>query len=197
LASTSQERDVVVLRVTVDEIEPPIWRRVRVSTHMTLHDLHRVLQLVLGWYDCHLYSFDIGDRAFEGPGPMRRGEDARKVKLGSLGLSSGDEFFYTYDFGDDWRHHVAVESLEPFSEEEPVPWVLDGERRTPPEDCGGPPGYQTIQELLAPSQGEPNEDDAELLDWLGAGFDPDEFSLSQARNALVLFATWGLLGRRG
>ena len=36
-----------------------IWRRVMVPATMTLHELHGVLQVAMGWKSIHLYAFDI------------------------------------------------------------------------------------------------------------------------------------------
>jgi hypothetical protein len=48
----------------------------------------------------------------------------------------------------------------------------------PPEDCGGPPGYQHVLEVLAKPLG---EEHADMLRWLGGRFDPETFSAKQVR----------------
>jgi hypothetical protein len=60
----------VELRLTLAGIEPPIWRYVRVPDAYTLHQLHRVIQLVFGWLDYHLYTFEVAGR--------RSPDDARR-----------------------------------------------------------------------------------------------------------------------
>jgi len=47
------------LKVTLREVRPPIWRRVRVAGSLTLRDLHHVLQVALGWTHSHLHEFEI------------------------------------------------------------------------------------------------------------------------------------------
>ena len=94
--------EAVQLRVTLLEIEPPIWRSILVRADTTLHELHRVIQMLFQWYDYHLYRFDIGERGFEAPDEEAEGEDSTRAKLGQLGFRAGDTFEYTYDFGDDW-----------------------------------------------------------------------------------------------
>ncbi len=37
--------------------KPPVWRQVIVPEKFTFHDLHRLIQLVFGWEDSHLYQF--------------------------------------------------------------------------------------------------------------------------------------------
>jgi len=48
------------IRVTLQEIEPPVWRRVHVPSATTLAGLHAVLQVAMGWEDFHLYGFSTG-----------------------------------------------------------------------------------------------------------------------------------------
>ena len=184
------------LRVSICEIEPPIWRRVLVRADTTLHELHRLIQMLFQWYDYHLYRFEIRERLFEFPDEEAEGEDSTKVRLDRLGLCAGDTFEYTYDFGDDWLHLVEVEALESVSEEAWLPWVLDGARRGPPEDCGGPYGYSEVQALVQRPVADLDEEDQQTMDWLGDDFDPEEFSLAQARHDLMLASAWGVLKRK-
>jgi len=65
-----------------------------------------------------------------------------------FGLQVGDKFAYRYDFGDDWLHEVLVEQiLEPVPKET-YPKLIVEERACPPENCGGPPGYEYLLEVL-------------------------------------------------
>ena len=182
------------LRVSLLEIEPTIWRSVLVKADIDLHELHRAIQMLFQWYDYHLYRFDIGERGFEAPDEESEGEDSTRAMLSLLGLRTGDTFEYTYDFGDDWRHLIEVEGIETLSDRALLPWVLDGARRGPPEDCGGPYRYSEIQWLRQRPFEDLDEDDQETVEWLGEEFDPEEFSLAQARHDLMLASAWGILG---
>ena len=55
-----EEPNAVQVHVTLDGIEPVIWRRLVVPLATTLADLHRILQAAMGWTDSHLHEFDIG-----------------------------------------------------------------------------------------------------------------------------------------
>ena len=68
----------LLLRITMAEITPPIWRLVRVPDRFTLHQLHRVLQVVFSRLDYHLYAFEIGSRRFEAPDEESEAEDAHR-----------------------------------------------------------------------------------------------------------------------
>src|SRR5215218_121944 len=139
------------LRITIAEIEPPIWRRVRVPDAYTLHQLHRVIQLVFGWLDYHLYAFAIGGRRFEEPLEEAEDEDSTAVRLRDLPLGTGAGFTYTYDFGDQWVHEIVVEELyisTQIDDEDPLPMLYGGGRAGPREDCGGPDGHREMCEAL-------------------------------------------------
>jgi hypothetical protein len=96
------------LKILFEETNPAVWRRLLVPTSITLHGFHRVIQLMMGWYDYHLYEFTIHDLRYELPMDEAEGLDSTGVTLGSLKLKKGEQFSYTYDFGDDWRHNGSI-----------------------------------------------------------------------------------------
>lgn len=183
----------LVLRITIAEIEPPIWRRVSVPDAYTLHQLHRVIQLVFGWLDYHLYAFAVGGRVFEEPLEEAEGEDSTAVRLRDLPLGAGAKLTYTYDFGDHWVHEIVVEDLyistPDCEDEDPLPVLYAGERAGPREDCGGPEGYRDMCEALR-DPGHPDHGTYQL--WAGV-YDPKWFDVWMARNNLTLAAAWGAI----
>lgn len=177
-------------RIALAGIEPTIWRRVLVPASFSLHDLHRVIQKVFGWLDYHLYSFTIGGESFEAPDEEATGRDATKIPLSKLSVNAGDAFTYTYDFGDDWVHEVSVLARHPRDPEAVHPSCIDGARAGPPEDCGGPPGYEDLLRSLA------DPTDPEFLvrrAWVGAHFHPETFDL-RATNRILMLAFAGGVG---
>jgi hypothetical protein len=184
------------LRVTLDEIEPPIWREVIFPRNATLHELHRAIQVLFDWYDYHLYEFNVDGRRFEAPDKEAEGEDSTKARLAALITAPGQVIEYTYDFGDDWRHLIEVTDVSVPASPDRIPHLVDGARRAPPEDCGGAHGYLRLLEIMRIPYEDRDEEDRSFVDWAGADFDPEEFSVSQARHALLLAAAWGSLKRR-
>ena len=176
---------VYQLKVVLRDIHPPIWRRIQVWEDATLAQLHRVLQIALGWEDSHLHQFTIGVRTFSEPEPddevdQRTVNDERKVRLREVISAVGTTFDYEYDFGDGWQHLLLLEAvLEP----EPgalYPRCLAGERSAPPEDVGGPPGYENYLRAITDPVHEEHED---MLQWRGP-FDPESFSLDPINRQL-------------
>lgn len=166
------------LKVTLQGTRPPIWRRVEVPD-CTLADLHAVVQVAMGWYDCHLHAFRIGRREYSIPPPKGLGldmdldmEDSRQITLAQIATSGVKKFHYQYDFGDSWEHTIQIEKTV---EREPgahYPRCVAGKRSCPPEDCGGVWGYADFLEAIADPK---HEQHSELLEWAGGEFDPDAF----------------------
>lgn len=179
------------LTITLAEIEPPIWRHVRVPDTYTLDQLHRVIQLLFGWLDYHLYAFEVGERRFEPPLEEAEDEDSTGVQLRDLALSKKARLLYTYDFGDNWVHEIVVHDIyivTPMDEydERLLPKLYGGERAGPPEDCGGPHGYAEMLEVLRDAS---HPDHADYHAWSSV-FDPEHFDLRMAANNLAVLGAW-------
>ena len=58
---------VARLRITLQEIEPVVWRRIDVPLSSTLLALHDFIQFVFGWTDSHLFEFEVGARRYGQP----------------------------------------------------------------------------------------------------------------------------------
>ncbi|HEY1932080.1 MAG TPA: plasmid pRiA4b ORF-3 family protein [Acetobacteraceae bacterium] len=173
--------DIISLKVTLNEIRPPIWRRVLVPANMTLADLHQAIQAAMGWMDGHMHTFNIGGRQFGDPTMIEDAENEARMKLRQLQRTGVKRFGYTYDFGDDWVHTVLIEARPPATMPDHVPACVAGERCCPPEDCGGPWGYEELLAILADPDHPEHE---ERLEWLGGEFDPEEFEVAAADAAV-------------
>lgn len=166
-------------------LDPPIWRRIRVSGDCTLRKLHHFIQAAFGWHSSHLHEFSKGLNRYMPLDTelLELGENAlddRRFKLRRL-LDEGDRLRYLYDFGDGWQHVVAVEAIEPCEFTGSWCEVLDGARACPPEDVGGVPGYlDFLQIILQPD----TEEGQDALAWVGGNFDPELFD-RRAANAAV------------
>src|SRR5260370_40235811 len=119
------------LKITLLEIEPPIWRRIQVPNTLLLCCLHDAIQAVMGWTDSHLHQFEDDIEII----------DESEVPVGKVLLTEGDSMVYVYDFVDDWRHQVVLEKILP-SEGATKPVCLAGEQRCPPADVRGPFAYE-------------------------------------------------------
>ena len=177
----STEDNIAILRIELVDIEPLIWRRVAVRTSTSLPVLHSVIQATMGWLDNHLWEFAIKRRRYsvpiaDDPDWNRRITDATGVKLIELLASGATEITYLYDMGDNWQHRIVVEKLKPAEPAALYPQFLGGERRCPPEDCGGFPGYY---ELLGNITRKQSKKRKAALDWYGGPYNPDDIDEQQ------------------
>jgi hypothetical protein len=166
---------VYALHVALEDISPPIWRRLLVPADITLNRLHTVIQRAMGWQNQHLYEFHV------------EGLRKRHLKLATSRqlwqvAEAGSLFSYVYDFGDGWCHRIVVEEVLSSDDGESARVVcLGGERACPPEDCGGVGGYEDLLKKL----GDPtNEEYFDAVAWVGAEFDPEKFDLRVVNAAL-------------
>ena len=180
-----------MIRATIVGTQPPIWRTVRLPDSFTLHQLHRVLQLVFGWLDYHLYEFRVNDEAIEGPHPEAEGATTRDFTLNSLKLKVRSRFQYTYDFGDDWEHDLEVVEFLPMPDGSTFDWsprLIAGGGPGALEDSGGPFGFQRVVSALS----NPADPDHETYRaWAGESYDPQRFDLWSLDRALALASAWG------
>ena len=51
---------IVRLKITLDDVEPVVMRRLTVRFGNRLDRLHRVLQVAMGWSNSHLWEFRAG-----------------------------------------------------------------------------------------------------------------------------------------
>ena len=149
-------KEVYQIRLTLAGTTPPIWRRLLVSASMTLPQFHDVLQIAMGWQNCHLHQFSGAGAKYGQDDPSEPGclaqmgwIDERKARVSQLLPGAGATAEYLYDFGDDWLHEIVVEQVLPVDPRRAYPVCLEGKGAGPPEDCGGPHGFENIREALS------------------------------------------------
>jgi len=170
--------------VTLQEIQPRIWRRFLIDSKANFLHLHEAIQAAGPWQNYHLFCFQtrkgkmiagIPDPEFGKPDP-----DARRVKLalhfGRRGMTSCK---YIYDFGDDWAHEVVLRSVVE-TPRKVFRSLVDGALSFPPEDSGGPHAYESWVEVATGRR-----KDRERKEWLG-DWKPDGFDLAKARQQFDL-----------
>ena len=167
---------VYQIKITLKDSKPPIWRRIQVAGNTSLHELHNIIQSVMGWEGHHLYQFIVNGTYYGRPDSEFDIIDDKKVRLDQLLSAVKDKFYYEYDFGDSWYHTILLEKVllpEPGAY---YPVCIKGKRACPPEDCGGIWGYS---DLLQAIKDPAHEEHDEMLEWLGETFDPEVFDLDQ------------------
>jgi hypothetical protein len=180
--------NIYQLKITLRGSKPPIWRRLRVAGDITLHRLHRVFQVAMGWEDYHLHMFTIHGKQYSAPLPgdpghllELRAKSSQRVKLNTLLTEEGEKFLYEYDFGDGWEHEVLLEKILPADAEPILPVCIKGKRACPPEDVGGIWGYAGFLEAI---QNPDHPDHAMYTEWIDGDFDPEALDLDEINQQL-------------
>jgi len=177
-----------LLKVTLMETDPPIWRRLVVPGDTTLAGLDRIIQAAMGWTNSHLHTFTVGGVLYAEPSPEWEVEvrDERRVRLADVVREEGEAFVYEYDLGDSWRHQVLVEEvIAGGADEAGRPRCLGGERACPPEDSGGVGGYYDMLLTLRDAAGDEYESTRVWVESMTGGpFDPDAFDLEAANKSI-------------
>jgi hypothetical protein len=140
----------------------------------------------MGWTDSHLHQFKVGDVYLAVPSdedyepyPI----DYRNIAFNQIVRCRGSTCIYEYDFGDGWEHLIEVEAELPIETVAgPLPRCIGGERACPPEDCGGPNGYD---ELVAAIRDPDHEENGNYVEWSGGDFDPESFDIEAVNRGLA------------
>lgn len=184
-------RTIYQLKVTLEDIKPPIWRRILVSSKINLGQFHIVLQIAMGWTNSHLHQFISGQTMYgmaDDNMSVELGldlEDETQDQLSDLLTEEKDSLRYEYDFGDGWLHKIVLEKKLTYDEAVNLPSCVKGKRACPPEDCGGVWGYEELLEVLKdPSHPEYEE----MLEWLEGKFEPEDFDLEETNRMLAKYA---------
>lgn len=165
---------------------PVVWRRVAVPSKFTFLRFHKVIQRAFGWGDDHLFQFsEIRKRAGNTMSigiPDEHGYfpvlDASKIKLEEV-FPRLRKLEYEYDFGDSWEHLIVLENVDVTTPKRAS--LLGGEGACPPEDCGGPSGYERMKLILS----NPDHEEYDTVsEWVGfeedAEWDASAFDLKMA-----------------
>jgi hypothetical protein len=180
---------VYQIKVTLNGSKPPIWRRVLVPDSISLHQLHTILQIVMGWTNSHLHQFIIDDEYYgepeEADGYSEDLQNEKRYRLNQFVERKGFKFTYEYDFGDSWEHTVHVEAILPVEKGKKYPVCLEGKRACPLEDIGGVEGYDDLLKIFSnPKHPEHND----MMEEFGDDFEPEFFDIEDVNSGLRRYA---------
>jgi hypothetical protein len=192
------DKKIARLRVEIDEVEPLVVRRLEVPLDIRLDDLHFVLQIAIGWQNCHPFEFRVDAAAeqkrwglVDKDDPASSPLPAERATLGDLLALGQEEFHYDYVYGEDWSHSVEVEAILPASGDAASPRLLSARGRCPPADIGGAMGYETYLRAIADPLHLNHEG---MREWEVAEFDPHVVDEAAIRANLANLGKY--LGRR-
>ncbi|MDI3213979.1 plasmid pRiA4b ORF-3 family protein [Arthrobacter sp. AL12] len=196
-APRTAETPILQLKITLNDSQPAIWRRVLVPAGMPLPQLHQVIQAVFGWQDYHLHEFRVGGVRGTAYAPVNpdgdndfygeASRDESTARVGELLPAAGSSMGYTYDFGDNWVLAVKAEKILA-ADAGQLPRCTAGRGMAPAEDSGGTWGWANIVQAVNDPHHEGHQEYREWLGMLpGDTLDPKAFDLDEANQDLAGF----------
>jgi hypothetical protein len=187
------ELAIYQVKVSLNGAQPSIWRRLLIERETTLQDLHRIIQVAMGWQASHLHLFQakdgtlIGDPAEDFDGMMNFRDEA-VIPVSAVLLEEGQTLHYEYDFGDSWEHLIALEKIHAAETNNgALPRCIKAVRQCPPEDVGGLPGFY---EFLEAMEDMAHPEHIAVREWWGEWFQPDFVDLEQINADLAERHAW-------
>ncbi len=171
-ASTDKIIPGYQLKLAIPFSDPLIWRRIQVPGQMTLTDMHKTIQICMGWQDIDTHQFLVG-KIFYQPGfgieDFKRKPEYDEAAFQLHQLEEGMQFLfsYLYDGGDGWELQIAVEEILPPGKFDPTPKLIDGANGCPPEEAGDIHQYQALLDALDESGADPGSISLNLGETVG------------------------------
>lgn len=174
-----------LLKIALEDVPGPIWRRFVVPSDIALDTLHVVIQRVMGWQGGNRHIFIVGRKQFT----YRVDVDKEFGDLPDDAYSLEDvlpkngKFKYFYDISGAWMHHVVVENRNYSNTDYSQPiYCLEGSHACPPDNTYH---YEYFLEII----GDPKHEEYEYLtkwykEHYGVPFDPDRFEISEINQSL-------------
>lgn len=182
---------IIELKITLDYVHPTVTRTLKVPLNIRLDRLHLTIQAAMGWDNYHLYEFMAANINWGVPDPDF-GSDilpADKTTLLDVIEDTGIRSLnYIYDFGDGWDHQIKLGKITSPVPGELYPKLIALSGKCPPEDVGGPPGYENFLAAIADPKHPEYED---ITEWYGSDFDPNTPDTDQLKlDVLKLAKKW-------
>lgn len=195
----------IKLKINLENMPHSVFRRVLVPENVNMLQLHFIIQISMGWEFEHLFQFS--DRRHDanitagipteydeepifptfGRRPRKQSADKIMLKRDFLENNNKKPLWYWYDFGDDWWHKLSFQ--KPTKKElgtfKGSPVCVEAFGACPPEDIGGPWGYQAFLETVTNKKHPEHE---EMRGWVGLSgkekYNTEYVDLVRINNAL-------------
>jgi Plasmid pRiA4b ORF-3-like protein./ST7 protein. len=118
---------------------PRIWRKIEIKGDQTLHQLHKAIFEAFDRFDEHLYAFFLSNKPWDRSteyglaDPESEAKNAKRAKIGSLGLQEKKSFLYLFDFGDEWWHSIKLLSVGEEEVAGKYPCIVESKGEAPPQ----------------------------------------------------------------
>lgn len=173
--------DPIKLKINLENMPNSVYRRILVPQEINMLQLHFIVQISMGWEFAHLFQFRdkrydptvIASIPYEEEEFSYFTRRIKETKADELKLkeqfqiaNQAKPFWYWYDFGDDWWHKITFQKPTKKDREifSGVPVCVEAFGACPPEDVGGPWGYDDFLHII---HNKKHPEHKEMREWIG------------------------------
>lgn len=130
-----------------------IWRELIIPENITFKQLHDIIQKVFGFYDYHMYDFQVPEKIPDEDAVDLNNiiqnvdyENSKNVNISNI-LDDNSILLYVYDFGDNWE--IVISVIDKIDYDETTAVILDFKGTyNPLDDMGGIDVFEEIIECI-------------------------------------------------
>ena len=174
LENKKQNDMVYEMQVQMCAFKPAMWRRFIINGSSTVEDLEIAILTMFRTEFGHM--FDIYDSK------IRQHFDNDHIDPENAKVSfftKDDQLLLTYDYGDCWQFEIIIKKIYKSKKHLAHPRILAGHGYGIIDDIGG---IDMLQEYYDTPD---DEQDPDLLDWLGGKIDLDQFDMNELNKELA------------
>ena len=136
----------------------------------------------MDWWNYHIYEFSVNRKRYGNRELLDDSSvfDDKSTSLSSVLINEKDTIAYVYDFGDNWIHTIKLEKIFHIGNLT-GPKCIDGKLNTPPEDCGGIPGFYNFLEVMSDKK---YKEHKSTKKWYGGDYDPTFINIPEINSNL-------------
>lgn len=192
--------DGAILEINLNLLNDRVKREAIIPLNYNFLQLHEVLQVLYGWYNYHLYKFELSDSEITNIVSKKLYEEYEDFSYENIDLIYIDketllsEVFtknknikYFYDFGDGWEIDIKLKKVVKEYNKNISTCIL-ADKNSPPEDIGGVYGYQEFLEIINNPK---STNDVGIEEWL-ENTDYEDVDLKEINTRLEEYILWCL-----
>ena len=128
------------------------WRELIIPEDITFKQLHNIIQKVFGFYDYHLYDFQVPEKISDDSVDLNSiiktvdYDNSNNVNIHEI-FEDNSILLYVYDFGDNWEIVIKVMDKVDYDENTAVITDFKG-KYNPLDDMGGIDVFEEIIECI-------------------------------------------------
>lgn len=177
------QKYIYCLKISINGTSPKVWRRFTIESDIVLPELHKIIQIIMGWENSKSHQFIDNKNIYAPDNEYEKELDKRysETKLGNILKKEDELILYKYNFKDNWFHNIILEKILYYDKNYKYPICTGGEMKCPPENCEGPWGFSEMLEKYHSSDLSKRK---EIYERFGKDYNPELFDKDNVNDKL-------------